>query len=283
MSTSCEQIAALLDSYLDNELIDGAPGVASHLVGCEPCSREMETRRAIRGRLRSAVRSENASPQLQAAIRQSIRKNHAPAAYRAYLAVAAALIVCLSGAIAYQFGYLRFTRASQDSYVSAISAPIPRLMRVGLGDHVHCAVYKAFSNQHPTPEQMAHDLGQYQDLSPILQRKIEAGYRLETAHQCRYHGRRFVHLTLRNGATLVSLVISRKAEGESFEKDQLVPALTESGLPIYQAAAQRFEVTGFETKDYLVYVVSNLGQQDNLRMMAALAPSVAEFLQSVKS
>lgn len=285
---SCEHILELLDTYLDSELSgESSSQVAAHLKECESCSRELETRRAIRGRLRGAVRGVTATPDLQAAIRHSIRQNRPPASsshiYRTALPIAAALIVCLSAAIAYRLGYLRLTKGAQESYVASISAPIPGIMRVGLGDHVHCAVYKAFSKQHPTLEQMAQDMGQYKDLTPIIMKEIPAGYRVEMAHQCRYHGRRFVHVTLRKGFTLVSIVISRKGEGESFEKGQLIPILTESGISIYETPAQRFDVSGFETRDYLVYVVSNLRQQDNLKMMLALAPSVSSFLQSVQS
>src|SRR5262249_690541 len=162
-----------------------------------------------------------------------------------------------SAAIAYRLGYLRPTRSSQEAYVASISAPIPDIMRVGLGNHVHCAVYKAFSKQHPTFEKMAHDIGQYKDLTPIVITEVPSGNRVEMAHQCRYHARRFVHVTMRKGSALVSLVISRRGDGETFERDQLVPALTESGIPVYRTKAQRFEIAGFETGDYVVYVVSN--------------------------
>jgi len=201
--------------------------------------------------------------------------------YRTTLAIAAGLVICLSAAISYRFGYLRLTRGSQESYVASISAPIPRIMRVGLGDHVHCAVFKAYSNQHPTFEQMAHDMGKYAQLTPIVAQQIPQGYRVLLAHQCRYHDRRFVHVELIKGSVLVSLVITRRGEDESFKKDSLIPALIESGIDIYQNSAQRFEVSGFETRDYVVYIVSNLGRQDNLNMMKALAPSVASFLRSV--
>lgn len=288
MSTNCEQISPLLDAYLDNEVTrDASPAVDAHLRACSRCSRELEIRRTIRGRLQNAVRGETGTEQLQAAIRQSIERSQplpkSSMHYRVYIPIAAALIICLSGAIAYHFGYLRLTRRSQDAYFASISAQIPGILRVGLGDHVHCAVYKAYGNQHPSLEQMAQDLGPYKDLPSLVSQKVEAGYRVEMAHECRYRGRHFVHVTLRNGSTLVSLVISRRDRGESFEKDELVPALTESGIPIYQAAVQRFEVTGFESGDYLVYVISNLGRQDNLRMIATLGPSVIQFLQSVNS
>lgn len=281
-----EHVLNEMDTYIDAELTSQEQAsVAAHLSGCDACAQELETRRAIRGRLRTAVRGAAATPGLDAAIRQSVRQNRPPAKspffYNAALPIAAALMVCCGGGMAYERGYLRLTDASQEAYVASVSSPLPSILRVGLGDHVHCAVYKAFPDQHPTFEQMAQDLGEYKALAPLLAKQIPAGYRVKTAHQCSYHERSFVHLTLRNGSILVSLAISRKGEGESFEKNQLIPALTESGIAIYQTAAQRFEVAGFETPGYLVYVVSNLNRQDNLGMMATLAPSVRSFLQSV--
>jgi len=223
MSTSNEHIIPMLDAYLDGELSgDAAAEAANHLQACDLCSQELNRRKLIRGRLRDAVRGEAASPQFQAAIRRSLLQNRAPSRspllYRAFGAIAAALMLCLGAAIAYQFGYLRLTSASQDSYITSISASIPPILRVGLGDHAKCAVYKEYPNQHPTFDQMAHDLGQYKELVPIVQMKLEPGYRVATAHQCRYRGRNFVHVTMRRGAALVSLVISRRVEGESLKK-----------------------------------------------------------------
>jgi hypothetical protein len=282
---NCEHVLGLLDSYLDNELSnDEVSQVADHLKQCEVCSHELDTRRAIRERLRGAMRSIPVSPNLHVAIQESIQSTRGSSrsfAYRKALPIAAALLICLSAAIAYRLGYLRLTKRSQESYLASISAPVADIMRVGLGDHVHCAVYRAFSKQHPTFEEMAHDLGQYKDLVPVVAKLIPHDYRIEMAHQCRYHTRRFVHLTMRKGSPLVSLVISRRGDGESFERDQLVPALTQSGIGIYQGSAQRFEISGFETPDYVVYVVSNLSREDNRDIMLALAPSVASFLRSM--
>ena len=284
-SQTCHHTLELLDSYLDTELsVDVASEVSDHLKECERCSRELETRRAIRQRLRGAVRNMSPAPGLQVAIQESVRsslQSRRSHTYRAALPIAAALLICLSAAIAYRLGYLRLTKHSQESYLASISAPVPDILRVGLGNHVHCAVFRAFSKQHPTSEEMAHDLGQYKDLAPVVAKLIPSGYQLEMAHQCRYHTRRFVHLTMRKGSTLVSLVISPRGDGESFERDQLFPALTQSGIDVYEGRAQRFQISGFQTRDYVVYVVSNLGREDNLNLLVALAPSVASLLQSI--
>jgi hypothetical protein len=98
------------------------------------------------------------------------------------------------------------------------------------------------------------------------------------AHQCGYGGRKYVHLTLQNGPELVSLVITQKGMGESL--NGLAPALTSSGLPVYQAKAQQYEVAGFEAGKYLAFVVSDLRNSTNLELAAKLAPTVHEFLMA---
>ena len=52
-----------------------------------------------------------------------------------------AMLMTGAGAV-YQLGHLRFTTASQESYIASVSNRVATLMRVGLGDHIHCAVFR---------------------------------------------------------------------------------------------------------------------------------------------
>jgi hypothetical protein len=120
----------------------------------------------------------------------------------------------------------------------------------------------------------------YSGLVPLVNARIPAGYRVVMGHQCDYAGRLYVHLAMSNGKNLMSLVIARKEKGESLAA--LAPALTESGVRIYQAAAKQYEVAGFETPDYLAFLVSDLVSKDNLHVAGNLAASVYAFLQKVQ-
>jgi hypothetical protein len=40
----------------------------------------------------------------------------------------------------------------------------------------------------------------------------------------------------------------------------------------------RFQVVGFESHDYLAYVISDLDAQQNLQLAADLAPALREYL-----
>jgi len=52
---------------------------------------------------------------------------------------------------------------------------------------------------------------------------------------------------------------------------------------MYRSGVQRFEITGFETRDHLVYIISDLPGQENVRILTALAPAVTELLNKAKS
>jgi len=235
----------------------------------------------LKEQLKRAVKGQEAPPFLEARIRNAIRAEKRPS-WRLRLApVAAALAVCLGATIAYQLGHLRLTTASQDSYIASVSSRISTLMRVGLGDHIHCSVFRKFPKELPKLEDLGRRLSpEFRGLVPIVRRHLPERYRLVIAHSCRYQGRRFVHLSLKGDGKLMSLVIARKKDGESFAIEGAAPALAQSGIAFYRAGVQRFEISSFESRDHLVYFVSDLGRQPNMEMMLALAPQVKEFLAS---
>jgi len=235
-------------------------------------------------RLRAAVKSVTAPPGLQARIRSDIRESERKNAWGRYLLpVAAAVLVSLGAGIAYQLGHLRMTTGSQESYIASVSGRVANVMKVGLGDHVHCAVFRKFPTNPPTFEEMVEKLGpDYEGILPLVKDRAPADFRIVMAHRCSYHGRKFVHLALRSDSKLLSLVISLKRDGESFTKENLAPVLSESGIPMFQAGVQRFEIAGFESQKHLVYVVSDLPGPKNMEILTALAPALRDLLNKVK-
>jgi hypothetical protein len=156
-------------------------------------------------------------------------------------------------------------------------------MRIGLGDHIHCSVFGKYPKNPPSFDAVVQAANsKYRELVEVARAKVPADYHLWTAHECRYHGRRFVHLSFGNGSRLVSLIISKKGEGESFETENLLPALAKEGIPVYRAGIQRFEIAALESRDHLVYVVSDLPTDKNLDMMQAMAPGIKGFLAKLE-
>jgi hypothetical protein len=194
------------------------------------------------------------------------------------MAIAATLAVCFGSWVAYQLGALRLTTASQESYVAAISNQVASIIRVGLGDHLHCAWLRQYKRSEGGVDKLPI---KFRELIPIVHQRVPADLPLVLAHECRYHGRNFVHLTFQNGSSLLSLVIAKKQDGESLGSVNLPPALSRSGIPMYTAVARGFQVAAFESRGFLVYTVSDLSRTDNLSVLAALAPSLQNFLNQM--
>jgi hypothetical protein len=233
-------------------------------------------------RLKRAVHSVEVPPFLEARIRNHIRTVKPSRRWLPRLVpvtIAAATVFGL--VMAYQLGHLRLTVRSQESYIGTVSTQIATLMRVGLGDFIHCSVFRKYPKNPPTTEEFIEKMTpHYAGLIPIVRSQVPESYRMMLAHQCSYHRRKFVHLSLMSDANMLSLVITRKADGESFSTEDMLPALVQAGIPMYQSSVQRFQMTAFETRDYLVYFISDLPKQQNTQLMLALGPKVKDFLVS---
>lgn len=240
----------------------------------------------LNARLKQAVRSVEPPPFLEARIRNQIRSERegrkGVKLFR-WMPIATAVAICVTGGIAYQLGYLRMTVASQESYIAKVSSQVGALMRVGLSDHLHCAVFRKYPKNPPPVEQFVQDLGpRYAGLLPVVQKSVAGSFRLTMAHQCRYQKRQFVHFTMAGEGRLVSMIIARKADGETFAVEGVLPSLVRSGTSIYGTGVQRFAIDAFETRDHLVYLVSDFPREKNAEMLTAMARPVTEFLKSVE-
>jgi anti-sigma factor (TIGR02949 family) len=286
--TACERTRRYLDSYISNELlVETNHEVLRHLDNCSECSAELDQRTRLKQRVKAVVQQQAAPPDLQVRIREQVRHAQRDRFFSgSWLRPAAVAAACASLAV----GVWQFRRdqplpavadrAAQKTYIERVSQTVAAVVRVGLGDHIHCAVFRKYPKNPPTVEQMEKTLGpQFAGLARIVSGKMPGSYRLIMAHQCGYNGRRFTHLTLVNGTNLVSLVIARKNPGESLRN--LSPALPSTGIPVYHSAAERYEIASFETPQFLAFVVSDLSSRRNLQIAGALAPAVGDFLRHV--
>jgi len=281
---ACEKTRRYMDSYISNELlVETNHEVLRHLENCPSCSAEVDARSRVKARLKAAVESQEAPADLAGKIRRQIHQGQSkslPAAWHLW-AIAAAAVVLLSIGI-----WVTRTRTympevadrrGQDVFIQKVSQTVSKVLRVGLGDHIHCAVFRKYPKNPPALAQMAESMGPtFQGLVPLVKASVRNRYRIIMAHQCSYSGRHFVHVTLTDGSNLMSIVIARKELGESLEG--LSPSIRASGVPVYQTVAERYEVAGFETSQYLAFVVSDLNAGNNLDMASHLAPAVHDFL-----
>ncbi len=279
---ACEKTRKYMDSYLINELlIETNHEVLRHLDGCPECAAELNARARLRTRLKAAVNSQAAPPELQVKIRKQLQGKRAtgwsPARWS--MAMAAGMAVCGAAWWSYRPETLPALadRPAQAAYIQRVSTALAAVLKVGLADHIHCSIFRKYPQNSPTVEEMETKLGPYyRGLLPVLQAAAPDGYRVVMAHQCSYAGRQYIHLTLKKGSDLLSLVVAKKGPEESMSS---LPSVGDaSGIPIYQSEAGRYRIAGFEAGGFLAYVISDLGPGRNLQVAVAAAPGVHSVL-----
>ncbi len=237
-------------------------------------------------RLKAAVNSVEVPPFLDAKIRHQIQtQGSAPRRRWTGLVVASVAAALVVGAgITYQLGRLRETAGHQESFIATMSTKVSTLMRVGLGDHLHCAFFRKFPAHAPAVEELESDLGsEYKDLIPVVREHVPQEYKLVLGHECRYNGRQFVHLSLKNEARLISLVVTAKRPGESFDIEGILPELVQSGIRVYDSNTGQFQIAAMETSNHLVYFISDLPAKQNMQLMQSMVASLKTVLENSKA
>jgi hypothetical protein len=287
----CEEIRKQLDAYMaDRVSTETRKQIDGHLDDCSRCSEDLEARLKVKGLVQGAVQRQALPLYLESRIRAKLRGAEGqgftlwPWAPAVGLA-AVVLLVVFSG----QFGWRGQTdpsdldKTAQERYIDSLYRGVAAIFQVGLGDHLHCAHFRKFPEVPPSWNEMAAKMGpEYAALIPAVKEKVPGEHHIVLAHQCKYRGRNFVHVVTKGEGRLVSLVLTRKRPGESFQSPELVAIRNATGIRIYGAKAESFEVSGFEAGEHLAFVVSNMPQEEHLVWTASLAPAVHQLLTAAQ-
>ena len=273
---ACEKIRRYLDSYLSNELlVETNHEVLRHLENCPACAEELEQKIRARNVLRGAVARVTPSSGLEEHVRKAVRARAASGLAASHVqrwSIAAVVLLGLA------LGGTQGLRLRRD-YEARQTA----LLDVGLRDHVHCTLGGHYPAIPPTFAEMARKMGpDFVQLVPVVEQKA-GDYKVIEGHQCRVGGRKYKHIILRGNHTLMSVIVTRKQQGEAFPRSILLPVLKASGVALHNTDVKNLAVSGFETKDFLVFVVSDLDENANLHVAERMAPGLRGVLAKIES
>jgi anti-sigma factor (TIGR02949 family) len=274
-SEQCARIRRHLDAYLSNELlVETTSDVLRHLETCEACSRELEARTRLRDALRRAAGSQIPPEELRQSIQRQLRKMEPGffgGSHRLVWALALVIVVILGGIAAQQS--IRGLRGRRI---------VASVLAIGVSDHVQCAIkghnYPDIANP---PEQLRQKLGpQYAGLLEVVQQKLP-GFEVLEAHICSIPGspRKYVHFITRGRGTILSVILTRR-EGAQFPNGNAFSSGASGGVNLYEAHLQGMNAAGFESKEYLGFVVSDLSQDTTVQIANVLAPPLIAALDA---
>jgi len=273
-SKQCERIRRHLDAYLSNELlVDTTSDVLRHLESCKACSQELETRTRVRDALRKAALSQMPPEELRQSIQRRLRKTQLGffgASPRLTWAVALVVVVILGGIAAQEW-----IRVLQGRRIVA------RVLAIGVSDHLQCAIkghnYPEIANP---PELLRQKLGpQYAGLLEVVQQHLP-GFEILEAHICSVPGspRKYVHFITRGRGTILSVILTR-SEGERLSNRIAFRSGVSGRIDLYEAHLEGMNAAGFEAKEYLGFVVSDLSRDATMRIAYELAPPLKTALE----
>ncbi len=254
----CQDFRELIDSYLSDELLtETNHEVLRHLEVCANCRREIEVRRNLLLRIRSAVKNspqfqirDEFSRSLRAQLRQStIAKNVFWSKPHSWMAVAAMLLLTLG---------LSFW------FVQNQNLPSPEIARINenpqstflenaaLGDHQNCAVKYNLAEK---PVEIDLTSAKYADLRQAVLLPLQNSadkYKLIESHICKYDGHTFTHIVFRHQDKTVSVLLTDLQNYQALNDEEII-----------KLAASGYQLAHFDTKNQAVFVVSDLPQPEN--------------------
>lgn len=261
MRPECERALRWLD-----EEAPATEELRAHLTECPECAAEAALRDRVRRRLREVAQGEPVPAAAVERIRASALR---PVGPRRWIPAAAAAVVLLVAGGYMGVKYLPPALAER-SYMAALPAGLPYLLRVGLSDHVHCAAFRRWPKGTDAVRAVGRDLPEsYRPVAPIAASALPAGFTAVAAHECRAQGRNFLHVVVRGpGEEIVSLILTRKREGEVLAGD---------GDSLVTAQPPRFPAVAMESGNFLIYVISDLPAEENSRLARILAQPLRAF------
>jgi anti-sigma factor RsiW len=273
---TCQQFEKLIDSYISDELlIETNHDVLNHLENCVDCRNELSACREQRNQLAAAIMNSpelRIDPVFSARLGEELRHKALAAspwerimAFKLPLiaAAVASLILVLAGSMLFVFN------KRPDKNYPLTASVMTETVKLAVGDHENCAIRFALKEK-PIPLKVAaKEYGSFYDgLDKTVTDAIKSGdYKFIEAHSCEYEGQRFAHIVLKHGDKVVSILIART---DVLDRN---PATALGQFDGYQAAS--YGGIGFA-----LFVISDLPEQDNLKLASDLSPAIAGHMAS---
>lgn len=258
---TCEQARPWLERVADGQMTGPPEGLMEHCRECPDCAAAVERIQVLKRRVREAVVRQPVPVGLETRMRANLRSGHSPNWWMrpVWQAAAAccALVALTAGAWMTAYRPMRMQLAS--------------LLQMGESDHVHCTLER---KKPPFGELQRPLPGHHDEIVPVAQKAMPAGFTMAESHTCRVQGRAFTHLVFSNGRQRISVIVTGKKEGEALPAARLFSKMKADGIAVYQDRIGGLQTAAMETAHSLGFVVSDLPEQENLRIMAAIAATV---------
>ncbi len=316
----CRRFRDIADSYLSEELlVETNHEVLRHLESCPDCRAELAARRQVRRTLRLAfAHAEELQPaeglsdrvqrfaEARVAERTPVTRSarvvrwirdtvwSGPNTGRRWAgrrwAVATVLLLAAGagGALVSQtwWPFSEDLVAARSPTGTPTGRALMEVAPFAAGDHRECALQGRPESWVALDEASRRFDPVYAGLADVVRRDRTPTKRINIAdvvdgHSCVFQGRRFGHVMLKHAGRLVSVLVTNFSVAQ--KSTGLARLTGRDGSRRVAACSQNadFRVACFRAPHHAVFVVSDLGEQDNLALARSVAPSMQQHLAAL--
>ena len=264
-SPSCSAVRRLLDSYVCNELrVETNAEILEHLDQCAECALELDSIVRLRSALKRAVNRETVPLEVFVNIQDALPRRTSRVVSRQWVAAAIVVLVLTVGGVG--FWSSRSTTVAESQKILNMAVDVVEYCGIQTGQE---------------------SLGwEYEGLAEVLGDEMPSNYGIAAAHRCMLEGRLFIHVSLEDGDSRVSFVVTEKQGERLSSTSSRQGAFDVDGVPIYSSSVRNYQVAGFETPRHLVFLVTGgLSRDLNLKLASSIArlhaPSARSTLKEI--
>lgn len=298
----CRDFKELLDSYLCGELaVETNHTMLGHAERCCPCRSELAARRQLRESLRRVCSREKMSDQAMESLRARLRseatermgnktgwRNWFVRFFEMRSLIPAAIVAGLLFLIGGAWGLYVLRRGDiNDRRTAALSPEHIKALELSASlidetasDHRTCAPY--FINA-TKPAEMPNSVREY-DPACVRLDKVAAegamGLTLRAAHVCGHGERKFAHLVYTRDGQLISLLVTVR-DSRALKAGE-VPPFDGLALDAQRFTYDHLALGAYQTARHIVFVVSELPENENTALAERLAKPVINHLRSAE-
>lgn len=287
----CENFREIIDSFLSSELlVETNHEVVRHLDACEDCRKEMEARKAFRGRLQKAVINAPDAlidPAFAARLRSELRKTAEEPAVQTGFWRGAFSLKTLTASFAALFltaaitGFVFLSDDKPEEPVAqkpTVSKPSmqtenpaamwQKIAYQAIGDHQHCGLDKMDRWRKTAAQESAKKADFRENILQKTSFPTSEPMTLLHVHDCKYDGRAFTHAVIQIGDRVVSVLLTEtelvsetNKNNRDGEPDSAIICRKQTG----------FQVASFAGPNKAVFVISDLPESENLTLARSLS------------
>lgn len=250
---NCKDFREIADTYLSDELlVETNHEVFQHLENCANCRQELSTRREVRERLRVSIKK-SSEFQMNPAFANRLKNNLHDEAFKqkSWFSWKILTPILATLLIAITLSFALFYRQNQVDFLTDLS-------HKAINRHEDCGLYhlKEWEEQiGKIPAEQTSFIKSLQDNDTQI---------LE-AHDCEFEGKRFTHYVLRRNGKVISVL---KTASENY-----LAANTNEENAIVCKKEKGLQMSSFQLKSEMVFVISDMSEEDNLKIARQLSDS----------